>query len=158
MLTKLLSNKNTIYWFLLFNLAIRALLALTTNLGIDEAYYFSYALFPDWSYFDHPPMVGLLIRLTTWGLTFTHDFFIRLGPLLIGTMNLYIIYRIGEVICDKRTGMVAAILLASSFYGSIVVGTFILPDAPQSIFWLLSILFFIQYISKQKGHFLIFLE
>ena len=31
----------------------------------DEAYYRMYAKFPDWGYFDHPPMVGVLIRAGT---------------------------------------------------------------------------------------------
>jgi hypothetical protein len=36
-----------------FNFLIRLIAALTTNLGNDEAYYFTYGLVPDLSYYDH---------------------------------------------------------------------------------------------------------
>ena len=36
--------------------------ATTTGLLDDEAYYWVYSRFPDWGYFDHPPMVALLIK------------------------------------------------------------------------------------------------
>ena len=34
-----------------------------TELLDDEAYYWVYSKFLDWGYFDHPPMVALLIKL-----------------------------------------------------------------------------------------------
>lgn len=37
---------------------IRGFLAWYVELGNDEVYYWTYALYPDWSHFDHPPMVG----------------------------------------------------------------------------------------------------
>lgn len=39
------------------SLLIRALAAGLLELGNDEVYYWTYALFPDWSHFDHPPML-----------------------------------------------------------------------------------------------------
>ena len=51
---------------LLYFLSGWALLALVqatfTDLANDEAYYRVYSLNPDWGYFDHPPVVGLMIR------------------------------------------------------------------------------------------------
>ena len=158
MITKkdFLQSKDGIYWLMAIYFLVRLLIAISTNLGNDEVYYYSYALYPDWSYYDHPPLVGLLIRLTTLNLHFNSELFVRLGPLLAGTLNLYLIYQIGILIKDEITGLIAAILLSASFYGSVIVGTFILPDTPQSSFWLLSILCFIQYISnKKKQYFLV---
>lgn len=144
-----LRQNNSIYWLLGINLSIRLIIVISTNLGNDEVYYALYALYPDYSYFDHPPMVGFLIRLSTFNLLFYEsEFFVRLGALLIGTINIYLVYRIGILMKNKSTGLIASILLSSSFYSSIVVGTFVLPDTPQSVFWLLSIFFFIQYITK----------
>ena len=34
-----------------------------TELFDDEAYYWVYSKFLDWGYFDHPPMVALLIKM-----------------------------------------------------------------------------------------------
>lgn len=37
--------------------------AATTELFDDEAYYWVYAQFLDWGYFDHPPMIALLVKM-----------------------------------------------------------------------------------------------
>jgi len=49
-------------YLILFSSLIRAFIAQFIGLGNDEVYYFTYALFPDWSHFDHPPMVGWVIQ------------------------------------------------------------------------------------------------
>ena len=36
-----------------------------TELQDDEAYYWVFSRYLDWGYFDHPPMIALLIRLGT---------------------------------------------------------------------------------------------
>ena len=47
---------------------VKIVLSVLLELGNDEVYYYTYALQPDWSHFDHPPMVGWLIRLSTINL------------------------------------------------------------------------------------------
>ena len=44
---------------------LRLLLAATAPLLPQEAYYWSWSLHPDWSYFDHPPLATYAIWLTT---------------------------------------------------------------------------------------------
>ena len=150
-----LKRKDSIYWILGINLIIRLVIVSSTNLGTDEVYYVLYAMYPDFSYFDHPPLVGLLIRLSTFNLSFVYyDFFVRLGSLIIGTVNIYLIYQIGTFIKSRTSGIIGALLLSSSFYSSIIVGTFILPDTPLSLFWLLSILAFVHFISDKKEYWL----
>ena len=147
-------KNSTIFLLLAVNFLVRLLITLLTNLGIDEVYYVQYALNPSMSYFDHPPLVGWIIRLFTFNLNFVYnDFFVRLGPLIIGTLNLFVIYKIGVLIKNKAVGFVSALIYSSSFYTSILVGTFILPDTPLSFFWLLSILLFLQFISKEESKF-----
>jgi len=34
-------------------------------LGNGEAYYYSWSRFLDWSYYDHPPLIAWMVRLTT---------------------------------------------------------------------------------------------
>lgn len=147
---QLVVNSKTIYLLLFANFLTRLLIALLTNLGNDEVYYVQYALYPQVSHFDHPPLVGLLIRLTTLNLELIfNDFFIRLGPLLIGTANLYLVYRIGSILKSKELGLISALICTASFYASVTVGTFILPDTPLSLFWLLSAYSFIQFINSE---------
>lgn len=51
---------------LLWGLALRLTIATILPPGFDEAYYYVYTLHPDWSYFDHPPLVGVLTALGIW--------------------------------------------------------------------------------------------
>ncbi|MTI31366.1 glycosyltransferase family 39 protein, partial [Xanthovirga aplysinae] len=142
-----LQQKGNLYWLLVLNLLLRLGIVFSSNLGNDEVYYVLYALYPDWSFFDHPPMVGALIRLFSFNLaTISNDVFVRLGSIILGTLNLLIIYRIGSLLKNRTTGFIAAVLLSASFYSSLIVGTFILPDTPQSTFWLLAVYCFILYI------------
>ena len=46
-------------------LALHLFVAPMIGLSVDEAHYGLYARFLDWSYFDHPPMVGWLLWLMT---------------------------------------------------------------------------------------------
>jgi len=115
---------------------IRGLLAGIIEFGNDEVYYRLYALYPDWSHFDHPLMIGLLMQLTTFDMFFQSEFFMRLGSVLIGSINIWIIFKIGIQLKDSRTGYYTALLYVSSIYASIITGIFILPDTPQSLFWL----------------------
>ncbi len=142
----------SVVWVILaVHFCVRLLITTLTNLGVDEAYYVLYGLFPDRSYFDHPPMVGWLIWLTTWGMAFPAELLVRLGPLLIGTFTLYVVYRIGRLIKDNTTGLVAMLLAATSFYHSIIVGVFILPDTTQSLFWLIALWCFAIFIKEKRN-------
>jgi hypothetical protein len=127
----------------------RALVAGLTELGNDEVYYLTYARFQDWSHFDHPAMVGWVIDLFTLDLKYTHEFFIRLSALVLGTANLYLIYRITDTISGHRTAFIALLLASSSIYLSVLTGLFILPDTPQVFFWLLSLSFIISVFSDK---------
>jgi hypothetical protein len=101
-------------------------------------YYQTYARHLQWNYFDHPPMVAVLIRVFTFNLYFQSEFFIRLGSILSAAAGTWLIFLTGRKIGQARTGWIAAILYNTSFYTSIVAGTFILPDSPQVICWLMS--------------------
>lgn len=123
----------------LVSLIIRAFLAAFLEFGNDEVYYWTYALYPDLSHFDHPPMVGFLIQLTTLNLLFDAEFFIRLGSILLGTFNIWLVFLIGKQMRDEITGFYAALLYTASLYAFIIAGVFILPDTPQLTFWLLGV-------------------
>ncbi len=129
---------------LLISAVVRALLAAGFCLGNDEAYYYTYALYPALSHFDHPPMVGWVMQLFSLDLYFNSEIFIRMAAVIAGTINTWLMYCIGRQLRDERTGWYAALLYTASIYGFIIVGVFILPDAPQSVFWLAAILFLLK--------------
>src|SRR3954451_18303358 len=81
-LSKLSYNRRVIYLILFISL-IRLLLASAYGLANDEAYYWLYSQHLQWSYFDHPPMVAVWIRLFTFNLHFQHiEAFVRLGSII----------------------------------------------------------------------------
>lgn len=132
------------FWLIATTTFIRGFAAAVINLGNDEVYYVNYAKYFSLSYFDHPPMVGIIIRIFSFNLLFDSDLFIRLGSVILGSFAIYLIYLIGREVKNPRTGLIAAILYASSIYGGIITGIFILPDTPQSVFWLGAMLVFIK--------------
>ena len=131
---------------------VRCVVAATIGLGNDEVYYLTYAQHLQWNYFDHPPMVALLIRLTTFNLYFTDELFVRLGAIIFGAINTYLIYAICKGVKNKKAGLIASLLYTGSLYSSIITSIFILPDSPQLFFWLISVYFLIQIVSETTYH------
>lgn len=125
-------------------------LAAWLELGNDEVYYVTYALYPDWSYFDHPPMVGWLIRLFSLNLLFGGEWAIRLAAVVAGTLNTFLIYQTGRQLKNHEAGFYAAILYTTSVYCFVISGLFILPDTPQGTFWLLAIFAFLNSLTQNE--------
>ena len=120
---------------ILFATIVRCITSAFIELGNDEVYYRMYAQQLQWNYFDHPPMVGWLIRFTTACLRFDHEFFIRLGAIVSAAISTWIIFLCGNKINNAHTGYLAAVLYTASIFGSIIAGIFILPDSPQMVCW-----------------------
>lgn len=136
---KKIDYKKILFYVLAITAVIRLFIAANIELGNDEVYYVLYAMFPDWSHFDHPSMVGFTIQLFSLNLLFDHELFIRLGAIVFSTLNIYLIYSIVKKSVNPRAGIIASLLYVSSLYTFIISGTFILPDSPQVFFWLLAV-------------------
>ena len=146
-------------WLLAISVVVRGILAAWMEFGNDEVYYWTYALYPDWSHFDHPPMVGWVIQLFSLNLLLDSEFFIRLASVVFMTANTYIIYRIGKDIKDATTGLYAALLHTASIYAFVITGTFIMPDTPLMLFWLLAVWMAVRSLRTlegSKGRFILF--
>lgn len=139
-----LTYKRCVYILILFSVFLKLFLGSNLEFGNDEVYYWLYAKYPDISHFDHPPMVGFFIQLFTLNLTFDSEVFIRLAAIIPSAISVYIIFLIGTFLKSEKAGFIASLLYSISIYGFIIAGTFILPDAPLVLFWLLSFYFFIQ--------------
>ena len=140
-------------WLLVISAVVRGILAAWMEFGNDEVYYWTYALYPDWSHFDHPPMVGLVIQLFSLNLLLDSEFFIRLASVVLMTANTYIIFCIGKELKDARTGLYATLLYTASIYAFVITGIFIMPDTPLMLFWLLAVW---MAMKSEKNQYLIF--
>ena len=127
-------------------------MAFFTELTNDEVYYYTYALHLQCNYFDHPPGVAVLIRLSTLNLLFTNELFIRAGAIVCAVIGTWLSYTIGIKIRNERTGFYAAVLYNTSIYSSLIAGVFILPDSPQIICWLASLLVLINIITEFENN------
>ena len=117
---KIRENEINKYLILLLGVSvlIRCVLASIIEFGNDEVYYWTYAMYPDWSHFDHPPMVGFVMQLFSLNLLFTSEFFLRLSSVVSMTLNTYLIYLIGKQVKNEQTGFYAALLYTASVYDS----------------------------------------
>lgn len=128
-----------ITWLLIISVLVRGFLASFIEFGNDEVYYWTYAMYPDWSHFDHPGMVGWVMQIFSLNLLFTCEFALRLSSIIFMTIDTYIIYRLGCLIKNKLAGFYAALLYTASLYCFIITGVFIMPDTPLMLFTLLSV-------------------
>ncbi len=133
--------KKTLIRLIIISTVIRAFIAFFIELGNDEVYYWTYALYPDWSHFDHPPMVGFIIQMFSFDLFFQDEIFLRLSSIIFGSINTWLIFLIAKKLKNSITGLYAALLFTASIYCFVIAGIFILPDTPQLLFWLLSMYF-----------------
>jgi len=98
-----------------------------TELLDDEAYYWVYGQYLDWGYFDHPPMIGLLVKA---GYSiFPNELGVRFFPLLLNIFSLVII----EKLIDKKNPFLFyAIVLSIAVLQ--VSGFAAVPDIPLIFF------------------------
>jgi len=70
---------------------IRLVVAPLFGLGVDEAHYVLYAKYLDWSYVDHPPLVGW-VHVPFLYLFGANEFLARLPAILIFAAASYCAY------------------------------------------------------------------
>lgn len=120
-------------------LLLNILQAAFLQLDPDEAYYWMYAQQLDWGYFDHPPMVALLINVgRTW---IGGPLGVRLGSILIFALTLLGLWKlVGQP--KERQALLQFLLLASAMPILQVYGFIATPDSPLLLF---TVLFFLAY-------------
>src|SRR5674476_1026371 len=88
--------KNKVYILILATTAFRFMIANTIELNNDEVYYWTYPLHLQMNYFDHPPIVALLIRITTLNLFLQQEIFLRCGAIMGAAAGTWLSYSIGK--------------------------------------------------------------
>jgi hypothetical protein len=94
---------------------IRLLVAPLFGLGVDEAHYFLYGLHLDWSYVDHPPLVGWIHALFYY-LFGTDEFLVRLPAIILFALVSYLTYLFTMAFSrSERISLLAVLAINSSF-------------------------------------------
>lgn len=130
------SNRRIIYCTVLLIITLSILLRVfcmsSTDLLVEEAYYWNYSNHLDFGYIDHPPMVALLIKLFTiiFGI---QEFGVRIASLICWMLASFFSYKLAEQI-TKGSGIYAVMLLAIlPFF--FLQSLFITPDQPLIVCW-----------------------
>ena len=96
----------------------------------DEAQYALYGYYLDWSYFDHPPLVGWL---NAFILQFSDsEFALRIWPLLLAALTSFLLYSFSRDLFPAESvwiGTLAVVLYQASLISQ-VFGLAMLPDTP----------------------------
>ena len=108
---------------------LRLVAAAWTPITFDEAYYWMWSKHLAGGYYDHPPMVALVIRAGTM-IAGDSEFGVRLVSILSALPMSYAVYRTAAILFGGvRVGASAAILLNVTLM--VAVGTLIVtPDSP----------------------------
>jgi len=138
--------RKKLIWLMGITLVLKCILSFFLELGNDEVYYYTYALQPDWNHFDHPPMVGWMIRFFTFNLHWVNTFSMRLGSIICATLTTFVIFESGVLLKNEKAGWIASLLYNLSIYTSIIAGLFVMPDSPQVLFFALSIYMMLSYV------------
>lgn len=106
-----------------------------TELLDDEAYYWVYSKFPAWGYFDHPPMIAMMIKAGF--AVFPNELGVRLVSVFLNVFSLLIIEKL---IPDKKPKLFYGIAFSLAVLQ--VSGFVAAPDIPLIFF---TALFFLVY-------------
>ncbi len=102
-----------------------------TELIYDEAYYWYYSQNMAWGYFDHPPMVALMVKIS--GLLFQGELGVRLVSVLMSTSTLALLWHLIDDV-RKDHHILPFFVLAFSMTLLNAYGFLTLPDTPLLFF------------------------
>ncbi len=154
-LIQVTQSPKALWWLISIHAVLHIWAATGLELGIDEVYYALYSKHLAMSYFDHPPMVGWLIYLTTGGNLLKSELAIRFSSILLSSGSLLVVYQLLIQFVPSKQALWGTLLFAANGYLSILSGLFILPDTGLSFFWLTSLFFGVKYFQKNKPHWLL---
>jgi hypothetical protein len=144
-----LSGRQIFYIFLGIWGFLNIIQALFTPLHNDEAYYWMFSRYPAWGYYDHPPMIAMLIGAGY--LIFSNELGVRLMVVLSQIATLLIVWSLLDD--EKKESpanalliiMVIAILPVLNIYGFLAT-----PDPPLLLFTALFLLFYRRFLRDEN--------
>ena len=134
-----------VFGFQIFRLALLPFMGLMPQ----DAYYHFYGENLSLSYFDHPGMIGYILRLFTevFGKTV---FVVKFADFVVTSLTLLSFYQLAGYFLSKRKALRALVLLSSTICISILSFNST-PDVPLLLFWTLSISSLYKAIFEKKN-------
>jgi hypothetical protein len=142
-----IQNNKAISWVLGFQL-FRLILLPFMGLMPQDAYYYLYGQNLSFSYFDHPGMIGYILRI--FSEIFGQSIFvIKFADFTITSLTILSFYKLASYFLSKQKLQRAFVLLASTIFISILSFNST-PDVPLLLFWTLSLICLYKAIFEEK--------
>ena len=127
-------------WFLaalVLTLAFKLWLAIVLPMTGDEAYFISWGVYPDWGYYDHPPMIGWVLALLLQ--ISRSEWVLRLPVILLPALLALAILRYLKPVDEEKAHLAAlCFLVVPANVWNVLITT----DTPLVLFSFLSVLCF----------------
>jgi len=143
-LTKKHPALSIVFGFQFFRLCLLPFMGLMPQ----DAYYHFYGENLSLSYFDHPGMIGYILRLFT-SIFGKHIFVIKLADFIITSISLLSFYKLASYFLSREKTKRALVLLCSTIFISILSFNST-PDVPLILFWTLSLICLYKAIFENK--------
>lgn len=114
-------------WFV-----INVVQAITTGIIQDEAYYHFYSERLAWGYYDHPPLVALMVKMSSF--LFSKELAIRFMTVLLQLFTLLIIWKTIDTKVATSKDVLTFFGISGSIVMFVVYGFITTPDSPLLFF------------------------
>lgn len=136
------------FWMIAFSLGLRFLFVASNELIPEEAYYWNYAQHLDFGYLDHPPMVAVLIKISTLLLGST-EFSVRLFSILCYLGMAFFSFELSHAM--RRGSGAMALMLVSILPYFFLESLVMTPDAPLLLCWSAGLYYFYRALIIEEG-------
>ncbi|WP_298880951.1 glycosyltransferase family 39 protein [uncultured Polaribacter sp.] len=148
--SSLIKNNKAISWVLGFQL-FRLILLPFMGLMPQDAYYHLYGQNLSLSYFDHPGMIGYILRIFT-DVFGQSVFVVKFADFVITSLTILSFYKLASYFLSKQKLERALVLIVSTIFISILSFNST-PDVPLLLFWTLSLICLYKAIFEEKKWF-----
>ena len=143
------SGKRIFYLFLILWGILNLVQAFFTPLHNDEAYYWMFSRYPAWGYYDHPPMIAMLIGA---GYSiFSNELGVRLFVVLSQIVTLLIVWQMLDDEKKQSPRNVLLIILIISVLPVLnIYGFLATPDPPLLLFTTLFLFIYKRFLKDES--------
>jgi len=143
------SGKQIFYLFLILWGILNLVQAFFTPLHNDEAYYWMFSRYPAWGYYDHPPMIAMLIGAGY--LIFSNELGVRLFVVLSQIVTLLIVWQmLGDEKKQSLRNVLLIILIISVLPVLNIYGFLATPDPPLLLFTALFLFIYKRFLKDES--------
>jgi hypothetical protein len=122
--------------------------AFFTPLHNDEAYYWMFSQYPAWGYYDHPPMIAMMIRIGYF--IFKNEVGVRILVIVAQLLSMIVIWSmIGREKRDKPVNALLIVLVFALMPVLNMYGFLATPDSPLILFTVLVLFFYKRFLEEE---------